>query len=116
MGYKSLIESQLRAAFVRLKDLAVVATLTHTGSKTFDFNSGEPQGVTSTKSFKIVEMKQSENSSDKTFNKMEVLFKRSDAGPLTTGDLLVIKGTSWKIEGFSKNDGYVGVMTLVRKG
>ena len=111
MSYASLIDRNLNLAFQKLKDLAIVVTLTKKSGATFDFASGAVANETSstvvTKAIWLDEEKKEQP-------KRQIMLKRKDIGDISIYDT-ISDGTVWKISAPIKNDGYIAILE-VHKG
>ena len=123
MGFKSLINSNIRKAFNTAKDLAMDVTLTNTRATGFDFGSGSPTLVATApvyiKGILVTERQRKDNpspgSSTLGTTSMEMMFKAADVPEPSLYDTVTTRdGRSWRIVEPYSNDGYIATVTLAK--
>lgn len=111
MGFQSMIQSNVRKAFSRLKDLAVTVTLSQMNNTTYNFgtNAAASTSVT-TKSIKgvLLEKKRVRGAPISTSLNMEMLFMAADLDDPDIYDTITMPtGDIWKVVPPYKNDGFL---------
>lgn len=115
MSYSKLIDRNLNLVFNKLKDLAKIATVTKHTDVEFDFGTGEKTSTSEQINFKAVMLSVKTDSVKTNTETTQILFKRDDVGDITTYDVVVVEGVTYKIGKVHKNNGYVTLATLVRE-
>lgn len=116
MGYKALINSQLRRAFVLLKDLATDATMTKKANQEFDFASGEVSTDTAVQTVvKLVETTTAKLSKDGATLRKKVMLKSEDALDPTLYDSITINGVVWQIGPVLQTNGFIVMLELFKE-
>jgi hypothetical protein len=120
MSYKALIDSNLRKAFILIKDLAKDVTFSKKTIGDFDFALGEVSSETSTDTIVkavIIKATKGDNRSVninefRNASRLEVMFKREDLGDVTNYDTVTIDSAVWKVGSPVKDDGYISILEL----
>lgn len=123
MGFKHLVESNVKKAFNMVKDLAIDVTLANKRVSHFDFDSGAPVLVASApvyiKGILITERQRKDNPAPGApttgSNSMQMLFKAADMPDPSMYDTITTRdGRSWKIVEPYSNDGFVATVTIAK--
>jgi hypothetical protein len=116
VGYKALIEGQVKKAFNLVKDLAIVVPFTKVTSAAFDFASGTVSNASSTVLIKVVEAETKKPSKDSSTVIKTFMAKGKDLVDLTLYDSLVYQGQTWKLGKVVKGDGYIWIFEVNKEG
>lgn len=115
MGYKALVNSQVRKAFILIKDLAEDVTFVKKLASTFNFDTLEAKIPSSesvvTKAIVTESKKVSEEHNSQ--NKL-VMLKTQDIGDITAYDTIIINNQNWKVGPVIISDGYVTVAEIYK--
>lgn len=121
MSFRKLIDSNLRKAFVLLKDLSKNVTFNSKIVGEFDFETELPSSETITsKTIKAIIMnedssKQDSKKEDRNIFKSEIMFKKQDLGDITNYDTVTIDNLIWSIGKSIKNDGHIVLLEIHRE-
>jgi hypothetical protein len=108
MGYQSLIDSNLKKAFLLAKDLAVDVVLTKKTNDSFNFGTGEVSSPSSqTVSTKAIIIDSKKTSADRNSVSKEIMLKAKDVGDLKSYSTITIDSVIWTLSGVQKNDGFI---------
>ena len=116
MSYKALVDSNVTLAFNLLKDLAVDATLSKSGTVTFDFDTAS--NVESTRAelpIKAVVVDDDKKSDKSNSIVRQLLFKTRGLGDLNAYDRINIDGHEWQFGPLINNDGYTILAEIYRE-
>lgn len=116
MSYKSLVKSQVRAAFRAVGDLAIEATPIRSKATEFDFGTLETVVSSPARGgpTKAVVLELSRSVTDKSTSVYKLLFDLSTIPNLSEYDQFVIDGKTWNVVE-SDNNGYTATVTLARE-
>lgn len=114
MGFAATISAAVDNAFKLVGDLAVEVTLSKSSSAGFDFSNMDAAVVSDSTAviYGIVSYKKRYKSDDL---KMLITFKSKDVSEFGDFDTLTINGVSYNPEKPFVNDGYLTVITVVRR-
>jgi len=113
MGYKALVNSQVRSAFNLIKDLAEDVTFVKKLDSSFNFNTLEAKVSSSVSVITKAVVTESKKVSEEhnAMNKL-VMLKTQDIGDITAYDTLVLNGQNWKIGTSILSDGFVTIAEI----
>ena len=120
MSYKNLIDSNLRRAFILVRDLAEDVTFNLKEVIDFDFSTGNvvenPQTTVIVKAVVITSKKESRDvKGSRNTDSVELMFSTRDVGDLTMYDTVIIAGNEWNLGKRIKSDGYITLVELYRE-
>lgn len=119
MGYRALIQRQVRSAFSKLKDLAVDVTLSRSSPTTFNFSTmaaGVSAPTSTVVKGVVTEVKRKDNRDGKSQNTKisELILITADVADFTDFDTITIGGILWKPSLPYLDNGYTITVEIVR--
>lgn len=119
MGYRDLVQRQVRLAFKKVKDLAKVVTLRTQTITGFNFaTSTSNSNAVTTLDIKVVELTTKKNRSkekETTTLKKELLLIEEDIPNLDNYSTVEVDGVIWNVVRPIESDGYTTVITATRE-
>jgi hypothetical protein len=109
VSYTTLVDSQLRQAFNKLKDLAKYAEFKNKTASEYDFSTGVATDVITSVFTKIVIL---EEVKDKTSTSLKIMFKSKDVGMLAMYSTIIIEGVAWRVTEVIKGSGYINIASI----
>ena len=117
MGYKSLIDKQLKLAFTQLKDLAVNVKFVKKQGVGFDFIAGEASVASPDVELivKVVFTDSQKVSEDHNAKRRSLMVKTKDVGDLTSIDYVMFEGKRWTINPEIQDTGFITNLSISRE-
>jgi hypothetical protein len=116
MGYRSLVEGNVRKAFRMVKDLASDVVLNRKPVGDFDFaTSSVKKTRAETATAKAIMMSMLKGSAEHNSPRRVVLFSKTEVGDLTIYDSFTWDGVVWKLGPVLSDDGYVVTAEMYRE-
>lgn len=121
MGYRDIVLSNTRKAFILISDLAVDATLTQNNPTGYNFASdaliGSSPASTTIKAVVLGKEKNPDsNQGSPNVITSRILIKSEDVSDLTIYDSIVIGGVTWNIVPPYADNGYTTTITISKEG
>lgn len=114
MGYDSLVKNNVRKAFNKIKDLAIVVTFSSRNASSFDFNENESIKSAAV-SVAIKCLEESQERKDNTLIK-KLLCKTEDLyDPAIYDTVTFADGSKWTCVQPYLNDGYLTKVTVSKE-
>jgi hypothetical protein len=118
MGYRNLINTQLKLAFNAVKDLATVTTVVNKTNSGFDFNSkGVTVPRTANVSAKVVALDRREQG--RAENKVTVrdcLLRQQEVGDVNEGDTISLDDGSYVVGPITNSEGFTISFEAFKEG
>ena len=116
MSYRNLIDSQVRKAFILLKDLAEDIVLKKTTDATFNFGTGEA-AITSPAPVvtKAVIVDTKKKSKDRNTSEKVAILKTQFVGDISLYDSFTYRNSVWKFGDVISSDGHITIATVFRE-
>ena len=116
MGYKALIDSNLRMAFNQIQDLAEDVILRKSSDNEFDFSTGAMSNNTQDLPIRAVVVKSNKMSHSHNSLKQQLMFASKGLGDLNAYDIVVINAEEWRFGPVINSDGYITYVEVYKEG
>ncbi len=114
MAYRSLVDTQLRKAFVTVKDLALEAIFQKKNVSGFNFGTGS---VNSTNAPPVVaKVVVTKTEKKKSVTTKTLMVQASDIGELNDYAKVILEGETYSFGAPIKNTGFILILTVFREG
>lgn len=116
MSYAGLADSQLRRAFIMLKDLAKDVVIAKKTIGAFNFVTGQAAITTdSSVGTKLVITSKEKLSRDRKTVSMDIMLKSKDIGTVSACSTVTIDGVVWKFGSATKDSGFILLTSIYRE-
>lgn len=115
MGYKQLVEGNVRKAFNLLKDLAVEVVFTRKNGQAFDFGTADVTTTLAPTVIAKVVVVETVKVKERNTVRKTLMFKSKDVGDIKTFETVTLDGVVWNIGEVPKNDGYIVMVNIFKE-